>query len=101
MALKIALELIVDELQHPTTLLSREHSFVQFSVNEDEDKGNITIYENVYASGAGNVSEHFCDFTAGFINGRLQLLIVDEILVREIACHGSGDGYCKFEVTLI
>ena len=43
----------------------------------------------------------FCDFTAGYINGRLQLLMVDEIVVREIACYGSGDSVCKFEVTIV
>ena len=101
MGLKDALNLIVGELQHPTTLLSRQHSFIFSNVDEDEEAGVITIYENVYAAGAGNVSEHFCDFTAGFINGRLQLLLIDEIIVKEIACHGSGDFYCKFEVKIV
>ena len=101
MGLKTALELIAGELSHPTTLLSRQHSFVKCSVNEDEERGEITIFENVYAAGAGDVSEHFCDFTAGYINGRLQLLMVDEIVVREIACYGSGDSVCKFEVTIV
>ena len=99
--LKTALELISDELKHPTTLLSRQHSFVTFSTDEDSERGEITIFENVYAAGAGNVDEHFCDFTAGYINGRLQLLLTDEFAVREIACHGSGDSVCKFEVTII
>ena len=101
MELYQALELIIGEFRHPTTLLARQHSFVNFTVDEDGEKGEITIFENVYAAGAGNVGEHFCDFTAGYINGRLQLLMVDEILVREIACYGSGDPYCKFEVTLV
>ncbi len=101
MGLKSALELIAGELSHPTTLLARQHSFVQYSVDEDGERGEISIYENVYAAGAGDVREHFCDFTAGYINGRLQLLMIEEIIVREIACYGSGDSVCKFEVTLV
>ena len=101
MGLESALELIADELSHPTTLLSRQHSFVKFSVNKEDEKGDITIYENVYAAGAADVGEHFCDFTAGFIYGRLQLLMVEEMTVREIACYGSGDACCKFEVIIV
>lgn len=101
MGLRPALKLVTEELSHPTTLLSRQHSFVSYSVDDDEEKGVITIYENVYAAGAGDVAEHFCDFTAGYINGRLQLLMVDEIMVREISCYGSGDSMCSFEVNII
>jgi predicted hydrocarbon binding protein len=101
MELETALELIVGELKHPTTLLARQHSFVTYSIVEKESAGHITISENVYASGAGNVNEYFCDFTAGYINGRLRLLLVDEIVVKEVACHGSGDQVCKFEVTVV
>ncbi|MFX0016517.1 MAG: V4R domain-containing protein [Promethearchaeota archaeon] len=40
------------------------------------------------------------DFMAGFLNGRLNLLVEDEIIVREINCQANGHQYCEFEAEL-
>ncbi len=98
MELEQGIKLVVLELQHPTTLLTRQHSFVEYTIDNENEIAEIIIYENVYASGLGNVGEKFCDFTAGFIHGRLLLLLSDNIFVNEVSCHGSGDPYCKFQI---
>jgi len=36
------------------------------------------------------------DFLSGFINGRLDLLVEDDVSVREINCQASGHPYCEF-----
>jgi predicted hydrocarbon binding protein len=100
MELEQAVKLLVKELQHPKTLLTRQHSFIDYSIDEENEKARITIHENVYASGLGNVNEKFCDFTAGFIHGRLQLLISDNLYVKEISCHGSAESDCTIEITI-
>jgi predicted hydrocarbon binding protein len=40
------------------------------------------------------------DFMAGFLNGRLNLLVEEEIVVREINCQANGHPYCEFEAEL-
>ncbi|MFW9929946.1 MAG: V4R domain-containing protein [Candidatus Thorarchaeota archaeon] len=103
-SIESAVEIIVEELQHPSTLLTRQHSFVSFQISSttgDDDKEIfINIHELAYASGATNVEETFCDFMAGFINGRLQLLVIEETLVKEIACSGTGSDVCIFKISI-
>ncbi|WP_455140605.1 V4R domain-containing protein, partial [Candidatus Hodarchaeum mangrovi] len=36
------------------------------------------------------------DFLSGFINGRLDLLVEDDVSVREINCQANGHPYCEF-----
>ncbi|MHA1330801.1 MAG: V4R domain-containing protein, partial [Candidatus Hodarchaeales archaeon] len=36
------------------------------------------------------------DFMAGFINGRLDLLVEEEVTVREVKCQASGYSCCEF-----
>ncbi|OLS23729.1 MAG: hypothetical protein HeimC3_23720 [Candidatus Heimdallarchaeota archaeon LC_3] len=102
-SLEEAVEILIEELQHPTTLLTRQHSFVSFE-KSDSDLDDIVYYINIhelaYASGATNVNETFCDFMAGFINGRLQLLVQDETIVKEVECFGTGNSVCKFKITV-
>ena len=99
--LKVAVEVIVDELKHPTSLLNRQHSFVflRFDPN-DKNISYIDISELAYSAGATNVNETFCDFIAGFINGRLQLLVNEETIVKEIKCFGKGDSHCTFKIEI-
>ncbi|MHA1991228.1 MAG: V4R domain-containing protein [Candidatus Hodarchaeales archaeon] len=97
-----AIEILSEELQHPSTLLTRQHSFVSYEkVDSDSDDSLYAMYihELAYAAGATNVNETFCDFMAGFINGRLQLLVQDEPVVKEIECFGTGSNVCKFSVS--
>ena len=100
--LKSAVEVIVDELKHPTSLLNRQHSFAYVKFDpEAENIAYIDIWELAYSAGATNVNETFCDFMAGYINGRLQLLVNEETIVREINCFGKGDSYCTFKVEIL
>jgi len=98
-SLHTAVKMLCIEMKHPTTMLARQHSFIEVS-NVDSESVKMTIHENVYSAGASNVKEKFCNFTAGFINGRLRLLLDDEIIVKETACQGSGASSCTFEISL-
>lgn len=99
LSLEKATEMVVWEFQHPTTLLFRRHSFVSHHI-VDEERTEIRIEENVYSAGAIDVGETFCSFTAGYIKGRIQLLIDEYIEVKETKCLGLGDHYCLFEISL-
>ena len=88
---------------HPTTYLSRGHSFVEIFDGEDEDEMYLRIYECAYASGANfsaetGMNETLCDFQAGFIAGRLALILKDPPIVTEVKCHGTGHNFCEFRI---
>ncbi|MHA1398976.1 MAG: V4R domain-containing protein, partial [Candidatus Heimdallarchaeaceae archaeon] len=89
-------------LTHPTNYLKREYSFVEIYDGEDEDEMYIRIYENAYASGADlsedGEGETLCDFTSGYIAGRLALILKDPPVVTETKCHGTGYNYCEFRI---
>ncbi len=36
------------------------------------------------------------DFLSGFINGRLDLFIEEDVIVREVKCQASGHSHCEF-----
>jgi predicted hydrocarbon binding protein len=99
MSLEMAVQLVNGELQHPTSMLARQHSFVDFKILSAES-AEIIIQECSSSAGATDIQETFCDFTAGFINGRLRLLCNEEIIVKEIKCHGSGHETCTYQITL-
>lgn len=99
LSLEEAVRLVVWELKHPTTQLSRQHSFVRFEV-VSEERAVVVIKENYFSAGTPDVGETFCDFTAGFLRGRLQLLVEDDVLVSEVSCVGSGGDDCRFEIAL-
>ncbi|MFW9856331.1 MAG: V4R domain-containing protein [Candidatus Thorarchaeota archaeon] len=40
------------------------------------------------------------DFMAGFINGRLDLLVEEDVIVHEARCQASGHPYCEFVAEL-
>ncbi|MFX1511634.1 MAG: V4R domain-containing protein [Promethearchaeota archaeon] len=94
-----AVSLIGENLKHPTFLLPRNHSLTSWEI-EDDETAFININECTTASGTPDLGMTFCDFMAGFISGRLQLLIRDDAIVKEIECHGTGHKHCKFEITL-
>ncbi|MCG3216654.1 MAG: thioredoxin family protein [Candidatus Heimdallarchaeota archaeon] len=101
-SMKKATEMIQKYLTHPTNYLKREYSFVEVDDGEDEDEMILRIYENAYASGANlsetNLNETLCDFTAGYLAGRLALIVKDPPIVSEIKCHGTGHNYCEFKI---
>ena len=41
-----------------------------------------------------------CDFTAGFIQGRLARILEDDVRVEEINCQALKSDYCEFRVEL-
>ena len=104
LSLADAVKIIVKEFQHPTTLLTRQHSFVTLESYEEDDEEDsyyiIQIEELAYSAGATNVGQTYSDFVAGFINGRLQLLIQEDIQVIETDCFGTGSKHCRFKISL-
>ncbi|MHA1258250.1 MAG: V4R domain-containing protein [Candidatus Heimdallarchaeaceae archaeon] len=101
-SLKQATQIIKLYLTHPTNYLPRAHSFVEVIDGEDEDEMYIRIYECAYASGANlsetNLNETLCDFQAGYIAGRLALVLKDPPIVTETKCHGTGHNFCEFRI---
>ncbi len=99
---KQAVEILQRYLTHPTNFLTREHSFVEVYPGEDEDEMYLRFYECAYASGANfsetNLSETLCDFTAGYVAGRLSLLLKEPPIVTETKCHATGDNFCEFRI---
>jgi predicted hydrocarbon binding protein len=99
MGFEEAIELVSANLSHPSFLLPRNHSIIEREI-EDDETAYITIAECATASGTPDLGMTFCDFMAGFISGRLQLLVDDDAIVKEIEWHGTGHHHCKFEITL-
>ena len=101
-SLKKATEIIQKYMTHPTIALNRGHSFVEVHDGEDDDEMFIRIYECAYASGANlsetNLNENLCDFQAGYLAGRLALILKDPPIVTETKCHGTGHNFCEFRV---
>ncbi|MHA1448995.1 MAG: V4R domain-containing protein [Candidatus Hodarchaeales archaeon] len=90
---------IAASMSHPTSLLTRNHSFVSYNIVDDE-VAHLVIDENAFSAGSSNTGVTFCDWTAGFIAGRMRLLVVGDPVVKEIECAGTGAERCKFEITL-
>jgi predicted hydrocarbon binding protein len=101
-SIKKATEIIQKYLSHPTNYLKREYSFVEVHEGEEDDEMLLRIMENAYASGANlsetNLNEVLCDFTAGYLAGRLALILKDPPIVTETKCHGTGHGFCEFKI---
>ena len=98
---------------HPTTLFSRQQGLVELELIDDET-AEFTIYEDAMASGLDFSSETFlpglvdsmthlnpvCDFQSGFIHGRLNLIIEEDLEVKETECQVFGQKQCKHKVSL-
>ena len=102
-SLKQATQIMKEYFTHPTMYLPRAHSFVEIFDGEDEDEMYLRIHECAYASGANfsaetDMNETLCDFQAGFIAGRLALILKDPPIVTEVKCHGTGHNYCEFRI---
>ncbi|MFX1285659.1 MAG: V4R domain-containing protein [Promethearchaeota archaeon] len=110
-----ACELLGYYLNTPGRLLSRIHGVATVEVIDDES-AVFKIWESAATSGIDlstvDLSALFPgiekptkintldDFMAGFLNGRLNLLVEDEIIVRETKCQANGHPYCEFEAEL-
>ncbi len=96
-------------------LLTRIHGDVSVEIIDDES-AVFRVWESAATSGIDlstvDLSALFPgaeipakvttldDFMAGFLNGRLNLLVEDEIIVRETKCQAHGHPYCEFEAEL-
>jgi predicted hydrocarbon binding protein len=99
--LKAGVDLLLMYLTHPTSLLGREYGQVKLHTEKD-DLYVLEIEDNVGIAGLQNtgLDNTFCDFQAGFIAGRLYILIGVDPIVREIECQGNGSSTCKFEIKI-
>ncbi len=94
-----AVKIMKKYLSHPTSYLGREYSFVQeATVDEEQEKYVIRLFEYANSSGAPNLGVKFCDFFAGYLAGRIHLLTEEDPQVIETACQGSGANYCEFSI---
>jgi len=68
---------------------------------DDGGQLKIRIDECAISSGATDSGTTFCDFIAGYIAGRIQILTNRDCIVNETHCHGLGDKYCEFEIEFV
>ncbi|MHA2295355.1 MAG: V4R domain-containing protein [Candidatus Hodarchaeales archaeon] len=94
-----AVATVAKAFEYPTEILRRMGSFSKSEIISEE-VAEITIHDCCYASGFDNRGRTYCDFTAGFIAGRLSLIFNEEIIVEETKCHGNGHTYCTFRIEI-
>ncbi|MFW9992233.1 MAG: V4R domain-containing protein [Candidatus Odinarchaeota archaeon] len=99
LSFKDAVTTVAKAFEYPTEILRRIGSFTDCKIIDDET-AEITIYECCYSSGFDNRGKTYCDFSAGFIAGRLSLIYNEEAIVEETRCHGNGHTYCTFRITI-
>ncbi len=99
--LEKAVNLLLAYLRHPTTMLGREHGLVRLN-HEDDDSYTLEIDDSVSIAGmqTAELNKTFCDFQAGFIAGRLYILVGKDPIVKEIECQGTGHQTCKYRITV-
>ena len=95
----------------PGILSSKIHADVVVDIIDDES-AMFRVYESAATSGIDlttvDLSALFPgveeppkvsfldDFLSGYINGRLDLLVEEDVVVREVKCQASGARYCEF-----
>ncbi len=104
-----SLELLTAFFNDPATILTRWQGNAELEIINNET-AYINIYESANASGLNMKSPDFildvdvettlCDFTAGFIQGRLSKLSSETIQVTEETCLSVGSEFCRFKITL-
>ncbi len=111
-----AVYILSQYLNSSASQFDREHGDVDYELIDDET-ARLRIYECAIASGInlvqmGNalqaalgedstsIAVPLCDFYAGVIKGRLELLADEDIDVKEVACHSTGADYCEFEINV-
>ena len=68
---------------------------------EQDGQLKIRIEECAISSGVYDSGTTFCDFIAGYIAGRIQILTNRDCIVNETHCHGLGNKYCEFEIEFV
>ncbi|MCY3411712.1 MAG: hypothetical protein INQ03_08785 [Candidatus Heimdallarchaeota archaeon] len=98
---EIGVSLLYEYLTHPTSYLRRDYGRVHLH-KIDEETYHLEFEENASVAGMarGNLNLSFCDFQAGFLAGRLHILIGLEPIVKEINCQGNGHEVCVFEIKI-
>ncbi|NHJ85250.1 MAG: hypothetical protein FK734_07295 [Asgard group archaeon] len=72
-----------------------------FKIIDEKGKLKIRIIECAMSSGTKECATTFCDFMAGYLAGRIQILTSKDCIVTETHCHGLGDKYCEFEISFV
>lgn len=104
------LRALVDYFNDPATILTRAQGTVDL-LFEDEETALVRIHESAISSGLSMMGTDFiiesdeekvtlCDYTAGFIQGRLSRILEDDVQVEEVTCQSLGSAYCEFRVVL-
>ncbi|MHA2298146.1 MAG: V4R domain-containing protein [Candidatus Hodarchaeales archaeon] len=105
-----ACKMIEEYFNDPNTILTRSQGIARLNII-DEETATLRIYDCATASGlAAGVMETgeipLCDFTAGFIDGRLVEILQEGVRVEEIKCHTAfsseqeGEKYCEFKIAI-
>lgn len=92
-----ASRIVCKYLQHPSILLTREHSFVEL-VEQSYERAVIRISESAHSTGMPNIGKPVCHYTAGYIAGRMRLLMDEDVTVTEVGCIATGKEHCDFAV---
>lgn len=73
-----------------------------FGYNPETEIGQIIISENMFSAGNTFTDDKLCDYTAGYLTGRLKLLLDDDFVVQETKCRDPDNiRNCVFEIQLI
>ena len=103
------LKILKDYFNDPSTILTRWQGTVELEI-KDEETAFLNVSESAIASGLNMKGSDFildvdiettlCDFTAGFIQGRLSRICNENIKVTEVTCLSIGSKYCQFKIEL-
>ncbi|MFV2015995.1 MAG: V4R domain-containing protein, partial [Candidatus Heimdallarchaeota archaeon] len=105
-----ALKSLREYFNDPATILTRWQGHVKL-IFEDEETAYLQINESAISSGLNMKGSDFlidsdgeietlCDFTSGFIQGRLSKITSETINVVETKCQSMGTLYCEFKVAI-
>ena len=93
----------------PAIILTRWQGIVDLEIVDDET-AYLYVYESAIASGLNMKGSDFildvdiettlCDFTSGFIQGRLSRICDEKMKVSELTCLSVGSKYCQFKIEL-
>ena len=104
-----SLNILKGYFNDPATILTRWQGNADLEIKDDET-AFINIYESAIASGLNMKGSDFvldvdiettlCDFTAGFIQGRLSRICDEKVKVSEVTCLSVGSSFCRFKIEL-
>ena len=106
-----ACEVLGRYFNSPGISASKIHADVVVNIIDDES-ATFRVWESAATSGI-NLStvdmtalfpstdappkmSYLDDFLSGFINGRLDLLVEEDVIVREVKCQANGNPWCEF-----